>query len=132
MIKFYPKAGMVLMCDFDGYRHPEIVKRRPVVVISPNSLIRKDLCTVVPLSTTAPVPPLPHHYLLPLNPIPGSEETEVWAKCDLVATVCIDRLDRAKSGFRKFETGRVSGDHIYAIRRAAAIALGVEVGPNPT
>ena len=48
------KTGMVLACDFKGYIVPEIVKIRPVVVISPNEVVRPDLFTVVPLSNTAP------------------------------------------------------------------------------
>ena len=36
MLPFQPKPGMLLMCDFDtGFRPPEMVKVRPVVVISP-------------------------------------------------------------------------------------------------
>ena len=35
-LNFHPEPGMVLICDFTtGFRVPEIVKRRPVVVISP-------------------------------------------------------------------------------------------------
>jgi len=64
MIQFFPKAGMVLMCDFDGYQVPEIVKTRPVVVVSPNHLIRPGLVSVVPLSLTPPDPVQPYHYQL--------------------------------------------------------------------
>jgi mRNA interferase MazF len=46
--------GQILICDFSsGFVEPEMVKVRPVVVISPKP--RKSihsLCTVVPLSTT--------------------------------------------------------------------------------
>ena len=104
-IMFRPKPGHVLYCDFKGYIAPEIVKTRPVVVISPAHLSRVNLVTVVPLSTTAPTPVEGHHYKLLGNPIPGSSAIEVWAKCDLVATVCFDRLDRIKIGRGVYQLG---------------------------
>ncbi|WP_198669160.1 type II toxin-antitoxin system PemK/MazF family toxin [Elioraea thermophila] len=57
----YPvAAGTILLCDDDtGFRPPEMVKRRPVVVVSPRLPHRDGLATVVPLSTTAPREPVP-------------------------------------------------------------------------
>lgn len=128
MAIFYPKCGNVLICDFDGYIFPEIVKRRPVVVISPNGIVRKDLCTIVPLSTTPPDEIRAYHYLLKGNPIPGSSELVVWAKCDLVATVCYKRLDRIQVGRRNYTNGAVSMEQVREIRRCAAISIGIEFG----
>ncbi len=58
MLTFHPKPDTLLICDFDrGFKAPEMVKKRPVVVISPRR--RKStpqLCTVVPLSSSAPNP----------------------------------------------------------------------------
>jgi mRNA interferase MazF len=125
-IIFHPKAGMVLMCDFKGYREPEIIKTRPVAVISPNHLGRPGLVTIVPLSTTAPNPVCAYHYRLLGNPIPGDAAPEVWAKCDLVATVCLDRLDRVQLGRGRYEVGYVSMDQIRAMRIAAAHSFGIE------
>ena len=48
-LRFQPKPGMVLICDFRGFEPPEMVKRRPVVVIASNP-DRDQLVTVVPLS----------------------------------------------------------------------------------
>lgn len=126
-ITFHPKPGNVLMCDFRGYVAPEIVKIRPVVIISPAHLRRPGLVTVVPLSTTPPDPVELYHYRLRGNPMPGSNALEVWAKCDLVATVRFDRLDRFKLGRGKFEGGAVAMDQVRAIRRCVAISLGLEV-----
>ena len=51
-INFHPRLGQVLYCDFKtGFRPPEMVKARPVVVLSRN---HHELCTVVPLSGTEP------------------------------------------------------------------------------
>lgn len=130
-LQFRPKPGAVLYCDFRGYIIPEIVKSRPVIVISPAHLARRDLVTVVPLSTTPPSPVEKYHYKLIGNPIPGNAETEVWAKCDLVATVCFERLDRIKIGRGNFQMGNVSMDQVRAIRRGVLISLGIDLA-NPT
>lgn len=35
-LRFHPKPGTILMCDFDtGFQVPEMVKKRPVIVLSP-------------------------------------------------------------------------------------------------
>jgi uncharacterized protein YifN (PemK superfamily) len=33
-LKFQPKIGSVVMCDFEGYVVPEMIKVRPVVVLA--------------------------------------------------------------------------------------------------
>lgn len=126
-IAFHPKAGAVLVCDFRGYVKPEIIKTRPVVVISPNHLRRPGLVSVVPLSTTAPLDVEPYHYLLHGSPVPGSGAEAVWAKCDLVATVSLERLDRKKVGRGKYVVGHVAMEHVRAMRRCVAISLGLEL-----
>lgn len=128
MIKHNPHAGMVLTCDFTGYKAPEMVKRRQVVVISPNHLNRPRLVTVVPLSTSKPETIEDYHYLLSGNPVPGDPATEVWAKCDMVAVVRYERLDRIKLGRGNYVTGSVSMDQVRAIRRGVARSLGIEFG----
>ncbi|MBP6530821.1 MAG: type II toxin-antitoxin system PemK/MazF family toxin [Burkholderiales bacterium] len=126
-ITFFPKAGMVLSCDFEGYKHPEIVKKRPVVVISPNSLTRPSLVTVIPLSTTPPNPVWPYHYLLPANPFPKST-IDSWAKCDMIATVNVARLDRIQLVRRgPYETYYVGMDIVRELRRRAALSFGLDI-----
>ena len=52
-LRFHPRVGSILICDYStGFVAPEMVKRRRVVVIS-RLRQRADLYTVVPLSTTA-------------------------------------------------------------------------------
>lgn len=92
---FQPKVGSVLMCSFDGFVEPEMIKQRPVVVIARNRG-NNQLVTIVPLSTTPPDEMQPHHYKLPFNPVPASKGVNCWAKCDLVATLSIARMDRLK------------------------------------
>ena len=55
---------------------------------------------------------------------------ETWAKCDLVATVARDRLDRVlirenQSERREYVAMRVTAEDLAAIRRRVAIALGL-------
>jgi len=92
-INFYPKAGTVLICDFAGYVVPEIVKKRPVVVISPKHKTA-GLVTVVPLSTTSPNPTERFH--MRIKNYLKMDGSEVWVKADLVARVRLARLDRIK------------------------------------
>lgn len=61
-IREHPAIGTVLMCEFEpGFRVPEMVKRRPVVVISPKIAARPGLCMIVSLSTTPPDPVMQYH-----------------------------------------------------------------------
>lgn len=94
-LSFQPKVGSVLMCNFDGFVEPEMVKKRPVVVVARNRG-NSQLVTVVPLSTTAPDVLGSHHHPLPFNPVPVYKGTQCWAKCDMIATVSIARMDRLK------------------------------------
>ncbi|MFM9963762.1 MAG: type II toxin-antitoxin system PemK/MazF family toxin [Planctomycetaceae bacterium] len=97
-LTFHPRRGTVLMCDFTtGFQVPEMTKIRPVVVIS--GTISPGVCTVIPLSTTAPVPPQNWHHLLAPASLPAPFQAQpTWAKCDMVATVSLKRLDRVRIG----------------------------------
>lgn len=102
-IQFAPLPGDVLICDFStGFRPPEMVKRRPALVVSPRIRHRDGLCTIVPLSTTAPRRAVPYQCLidLPFAPPAPFEAIQVWAKADMLATVGYARLDLMRSGRR--------------------------------
>lgn len=121
---YQPRPGEVVMCDFHGYVPPEMVKRRPVVVLARNRRNRL-LVTVVPLSTTEPTPLEPYHHLLPQSPAPNAQGVACWAKCDMVATVALARLDRCKAGRGRYVTPALPAADLAAIRAGVAIALGV-------
>lgn len=117
----YPQPGQLLLCDFSGFSPPEMTKRRPVVVVSRKS--RRSLtCTVVPLSTSTPDKPQPYHHLMESASLVGKfAGTETWAKCDMVTTVSMNRLDRiligrAHQGKRKYSTSRITMDDFSAIK----------------
>lgn len=134
---FQPKPRSIVFCNFAGFVEPEIVKRRPVVVLAVHKRNSK-LVTVVPLSTTAPDPVEAHHYRLKQNPLPGAQEKVVWAKCDMVAVVSIERLDlvhtgRGPDGKRQYLRLQIGQDQFDAIRQGVASALGLLslTGPKP-
>ena len=129
---FHPNPGMLLMCDFStGFRVPEMVKKRPVVVLSPRLRRTSGLCTVVPLSTALPDPVERFHHRMSEQSLPGNLATrETWAKCDMVTTVSLERLDRVligrnAVGKRIYVAERVTGEDLAAIRQCVTIALGL-------
>ncbi|MES2126875.1 MAG: type II toxin-antitoxin system PemK/MazF family toxin [Pseudomonadota bacterium] len=120
-LSFQPKVRAVVMCDFAGNIEPEMVKRRPVVVIARNRTNSK-LVTIVPLSTTEPNVMAKHHYELPINPVPAQKGRKCWAKCDMVATVSLERMDRLKDGWNRV-VPEVTATDLNAIRLGVVNAL---------
>ena len=122
----HPKIGDVLICDFPScLREPEMIKKRPAIIVTREHKGRARLCTVVPLSTTAPASVRPYHVRIGEEGLPKSLRSRPhWAKCDMLYTFCIDRFDRVRSGRdrqtgrRIYETGRISVDEIARIRSA--------------
>lgn len=96
-LRFHPKPGVVLRCDFStGFQPPEMVKARPVVVISPSLKGRDGLVTVVPLSSTPRTQVQNYHFQLPRNCLPqlgAFQQKDSWVKGDMVYTVAMGRLD---------------------------------------
>jgi uncharacterized protein YifN (PemK superfamily) len=127
-LTYQPRLGAVLRCDFTsmGWMEPEMVKHRDVVVIARNRGNTK-LVTVVPLSTTAPKKVETYHAQLSENPQPdGDPNTAVWAKCDMVYTVSIDRLDLYYKRTRRGREGVIrilSHAEQQAIRDGVSAAL---------
>lgn len=108
-LPYHPRRGEVLICNFDGgFTPPEMVKCRPVVVVSDASSHGRGLCSVVPLSSTQPDRIMAWHHALPTLTVPGMQTVPRWAKCDMVATVAFRRLNapylRSRSGRRYINT----------------------------
>jgi mRNA interferase MazF len=129
-ITFHPRPGNVLICDFGtGFKPPEMVKRRPVVVISRSY---QELVTVVPLSTTEPRPIEKWHVELRDTSLPVSlRKKRHWAKCDVVTTVAFWRLDRVcvgrhpTTGKRLYVSYIVCPEDLTAIQTAVLHGLGL-------
>lgn len=113
-----------------------MVKRRPVVLISPRLKHRNNLATVVPLSTTAPDHPADFHCEITLDhPLPAPfDSPTMWVKADMVATVGFHRLDliqegRGADGKRKYLTKKITMEQLRSIQRCVLHGLGL---PNLT
>lgn len=120
-----------MRCDYSNLVDPEMNKVRWVVVLSPKFLNRPSLCTVVPLSTTAPKKIESYHVRLDADPAPNSSPgTVVWAKCDMLMTVSFSRLvayydGRTPEGKRNYMSLHVSAKELGLIRQGALFALGL-------
>ncbi len=121
-LKYQPKEKSVLMCDFSQFKSPEMTKVCPVVVIARHKRNR-ELVTVIPLSTTEPNPLENYHYALPVNPLPDKANIQCWAKCDMVYTVSLSRLDRYKIDKRTYIVPVVCDEDFQLIKNCTAIAL---------
>lgn len=89
------------MCDFThGFVNPEMDKKRPVVVLSPNIRSRHNLCTIVALSTTEPTKLMPYHCQINVTPaLPMPYQSQgLWVKGDMVNAVGFHRLDLIRCG----------------------------------
>ncbi len=125
------------MCEFPSeYMHGEMIKKRPVIVVNNKIDTRPTLVNIVPISMTAPNTVCAHHVdinrmYLPkgLRDQPGAR----WAKCDMVYTMSIERLElvrahRGQNGKRVVDKGTLPPAVLLAVRIAAAKCLGVHAG----
>lgn len=125
-ISFHPRPGTVLMCDFTtGFIVPEIIKMRPVVVVSPHHIRRQGLYTVVPLSRTAPDPLEQYHVHFAKTPV-ADQFGPCWAKCDLVTSVSAERLDRKKIARGVYKITNVTTPELDLILLAIKYSLGIK------
>lgn len=130
-LRIPPYSGQIVLCDYKGFIIPEMVKRRPVVVISPKPRRELTLCAVVPLSTTPPRVVELHHLevVLPPDLVHGAGfKPTCWAKCDLVNTVSLERLDlirvgRSTGGKRQYSYSCVNDAMLNKLRQAVVFAL---------
>ena len=131
-LPFHPRPGTLWMCDFDtGFQPPEMVKLRPVVVISPYPRGRMTgLCTIVPLSTVEPFPIEPFHHLMAPRSLPSKlRQKDTWAKCDMLYTISLNRLSRATDRGQPMKF-RVLDVDLDAIRACVKVALGLDRTPG--
>jgi uncharacterized protein YifN (PemK superfamily) len=126
-ISFVPSAGDVLMCDFDGFRPPEMTKIRPVIIVSPRSRTSfPDAYIVVPTSTTPPASVEGWHCQLKRRSYPCFDQiVPIWAKCDMVTCIAARRLDRIKVA-GSYNRVQIRRDDLARVRQAVLHALGME------
>jgi len=115
------------MCDFKGFNAPEMVKPRPVIVVSPRLPYRSGIVAIVPISLTPPIHCLPFCYRLSKNYHPEeSDDLPCWAKADMLMNLGIYRLDGFKVGRRKWELPQLSCEDLAGVRHAILCGLGLD------
>ncbi|EKD73954.1 MAG: hypothetical protein ACD_45C00125G0003 [uncultured bacterium] len=124
-ITFHPNPGLILLCDFSpGFKEPEMVKTRPVIVLTGAIQGRSQLVTIAPLSTVEPQPPQLYHYKIPKQSMPmlGTYQKEdSWFKGDMVYTVGFHRLNlillnkKGLDGKRQYFKNRLSREQMKQI-----------------
>ena len=133
-LSYYPSVGEIVLCDYKGFVEPEMIKTRPVIVVSPRLRRRGNLIGVVPLSTTVPTPAEAYHCLIELdNPLPPPfHNPGMWAKCDMYSVVSMQRLDRFKEakqrhgGVRQWRVGKANAAQIIALKKAVLCGIGFD------
>jgi uncharacterized protein YifN (PemK superfamily) len=129
----HPEKGAILMCDFTGgFKNPEMVKKRPIIVLSPKIKARHHLCTVVSLSTTPPDKEMPYHAQIDINPpLPHYFESNgLWVKGDMVNAVGFHRLDFIRTGKdlggkRTYYYQTISEEQIKLVQSCILRAMGL-------
>jgi mRNA interferase MazF len=125
-IDFFPRAGQILVCDFSGFREPEMCKIRPIIVVSRRLPFRSEIVTVIPISTTAPHREMPFVVRLSKNYHPEeADDLPCWAKCDMVMNIGRFRLNGFKVGRRRWVTPQATGTDLEAVRHGMMHGLGM-------
>lgn len=132
-IREHPEKGSILICNFDAsFKEPEMVKPRPVIVLSPKIVNRPNLCTVVCLSTTPPNPVMPYHTQIDVRPLlpVGLQSDGLWIKGDMVYAVGFHRLDfirvgKDRSGKRMYYYSQVSDHQLKQIHSCVLRGMGL-------
>lgn len=132
-LRYPPKVGEIYMCEFPPcLSPPEMVKKRPVIIVAPPRKGGPDLVTLVPISMTDPEPVEPYHAEIPKTDLPkplwGKNGTR-WAKCDMLYTLNVSRLELARTdrqgGVRTNVPGKLTHATLLTVRQAIAKGLGI-------
>lgn len=129
-LRFSPRAGTLAICRFPPPGIAvgvEMVKTRPVIVVSRVLDGRHGVATVVPISMTPPSEPRRWHVLVPETAMPKGWREKAgdrWAKCDMVTTVSLERLSMADArrhdGKLRYSAAEIDASTLHRIRQALA------------
>ena len=132
ILKTHPPPGTIVRVDLSqGFAPPEMVKRRPAIILSPPIPKRMSLCSIVPLSTSDPAPVLPHHLQLAFNPpLPKPYDSPtMWLKGDFVLTISFRRLSllfsRRQDGQRVYDARQLGEEEMNRVRACVRAGLGL-------
>ncbi len=133
-INFVPERGRILMCDYRIFRvHPEMDKKRRVVVVSPRSYNERHgagpgRCLVVPFTGTDP------GNFLKLADVPfpkgvyKSLTVDTWAICSAAMCLSHARLDRVATN-AGYSLEVLSAADMVRIEEGLRHAFGLGAGP---
>lgn len=131
-LRIHPEQGTIVICDFNGFSPPEMVKRRPVIIMSPRLRRRQGLCSVVPLSTREPDHIEIYHHRIHIHPpLPKPYDSKIsWVKADMIYTVSFDRLTlpfvkKNDGGKREYDVRVVDKSDLIKIQYCLLHALGM-------
>jgi uncharacterized protein YifN (PemK superfamily) len=130
-LKFHPRAGQVFICDFSGFKEPEMVKPRSVIVVSPKLPYRSDIVAIVPISLTQPRHNLPFCFRLSKNYHPEEpDDLPCWAKADMLLNLGTYRLSGFKVDRRKYVYPTLTPADLAGVRHAVLCGLGLDQVEN--
>lgn len=93
MLRFQPKEGSIVFCNYKGFSKPEMVKNRPVIIVHKHRSNSK-LVAVVPISTTKASNEQNFHIELDAGfSLINLDGKQSWIKCDMINVVSIERLN---------------------------------------
>lgn len=131
-ISYHPKVGQILMCDFSrGFKPPEMIKKRPVVVLAVPTR-KQNVVTVVALSSTPPNPKENFHFFIDKKYLPKinffMRTSGSWCKGNMIYSVAFHRLDLIKidkdiNGKRIYFTQCLGRDAMQEIYSCVLCAL---------
>lgn len=125
-LKYPPGPGRVVMCDFTHLKKPEMQKERRAIVVSTRAASAVGRCTVVPVSAKRSQKPNTHHYEFAAGSYDFFHSTEpVWAVCDHVYTVSLDRLWAVNLGLKPQVNIRISEAHFQGVLALLGTGLGL-------
>jgi len=121
------------MCDFNGFKAPEMVKRRPVLVIGTKPSGHR-LVTIICLSSTEPNIKMNYHLQLDDNQLPRTKffnGGKTWVKADMIYTLSFDRLNlillgRGANGQRKYFQDRLGRNTMKEVYKC--VLNGLHIG----
>ena len=136
-MQYAPKLGEIVMCDFlpaGEQLGDEMCKTRPVIIMNKDLAKRQRVVNVIPISMTPPNPILDWHVLVPKTTLPQplwAAQGDRWAKCDMVCTVSLERLNMVQGSAKDARNrtltfkGKVDLATLDGIRLALAKMLNI-------
>jgi mRNA interferase MazF len=129
----HPPQGSVVTVDYDqGFKNPEMDKKRLAIVLSPNIRARVKLVTIVPFSLTPPDHILPFHKQIdiPFELPRDWGQSKRWIKGDMVNAVGFHRVDllrlgKDRQGKRIYQMEQLPDELMKEVRRCVLHGLGL-------